>query len=320
MLKSSQQFDVNRFISESNQIKKIPINMLVPYHNHQFQLYSGERLEDMIESIKQNGILNPILVQPIENGSMYEILSGHNRVEGAKLIGLDSVPAIIKENLSEDEAEMYVIETNLIQRGFNDLLISEQATVLKSRHSKMFSQGKRNDIIKELERLENKITSSPLEKKLNKSKNLTSMDKVGLEYGMSRPTVARLLRINYLIQPLKNMIDDNSLSLRVGVEFSYIPEDKQSMIYNIISTSGKKISMKLSKDIRNLFNSNEVPTKEQLENLIVGNKSSIDDTPIKVLLNRKVYSKYFDGKVSTNEINDTIEKALDLYFNQKKYI
>lgn len=308
MLKSSQQFDVNLFVSESNQVKNIPINMLIPYHNHQFKLYSGERLEDMIQSIKKNGILNPILVQPIENGSKYEILSGHNRVQSAKLIGLEYVPAIVKENLSEDEAEIYVIETNLIQRSFSELLISEQASIIEYRYSKMFSQGKRNDIINEINKLENKkSTCYPVDNKLK------SRDILAKEYTLSPASISRLLRINHLIKPLKDMIDNKSISTRVGIELSYISENGQTMIYNIISDNNKKIDIKLSKAIRNLFNSNEPPTKKTLESLILGEKKK--DNIIKVPLNRDVYSQYFDKKTPPNEIADTIQKALDIYFN-----
>lgn len=308
------KFDFKGILTQNNQVKELPIDILVPYHNHQFKLYSGERLEDMVESIRQNGILNPILVQPIDNGSKYEILSGHNRVEGAKFVGLEYIPAIVKENLSEDEAEMYVIETNLMQRGFNDLLISEQAHVLKIQHSKMFSQGKRNDIIKELKCLENNLTSSPMGKKLNGN---TSLDKVGDEYGMSKNSVARLLRVNYLIQPFKDMIDTKVMALRVGVELSYIPENIQTMIFDVITTHNKKIDMKLSKTIRELYNQDNDITMETIENLIVGEKQSKDIKPIKVPLSREVYSQYFDKKTPPSEIADTIQKALDMYFKNK---
>lgn len=330
MLKSSQQFNVNLFVSESNQVKNIPINMLIPYHNHQFELYSGERLEDMIQSIKKNGILNPIIVQPIENGSKYEILSGHNRVQSAKLVGLEYIPAIVKENLSEDEAEMYVIETNLIQRGFSELLISEQASIIEYRYSKMFSQGKRNDIINEINKLENKkSTCYPLDNKLNSGNTLDkkstcypvdnklkSRDILAKEYSLSPASISRLLRINHLIKPLKDMIDNKSISTRVGIELSYISEDGQTMIYNIISDNNKKIDMKLSKTIRNLFNSNEPPAKEALESLIIEEKKK--NNIVKVPLNRDVYSQYFDKKTPPNEIADTIQKALDIYFNLLK--
>lgn len=151
---NTPKFDLGAMLSApQTAIQQIPCDQLHPYHNHKFELYSGERLEDMVASIKENGVLSPIIVQPIEDG--YEILIGHNRWNASKLAGLPTVPAIVKAGLTEDEAEMYVIESNLIQRSFSDLKISEQAAVVASRHSKMFSPGKRNDIIRELTLLEN---------------------------------------------------------------------------------------------------------------------------------------------------------------------
>lgn len=155
---NTPQFDLGAMLSAPAQtaVQQIPCDQLHPYHNHKFEMYTGERLDDMVESIKENGVLSPIIVQPIDNG--YEILIGHNRCNASKLAGLPTVPAIVKTGLSDNEAEMYVIESNVIQRNFDDLRISEQAAVIALRHSKMFSQGKRNDILRELAMLENSET------------------------------------------------------------------------------------------------------------------------------------------------------------------
>lgn len=110
-------------------LQMLSVKSIKPFHDHPFHLYEGERLEDMIASIKEHGILNPVIVQKVEDG--YEMLSGHNRLNAAKLAGLKEVPAIVKTGLSEEEAYVYVIETNLMQRSFSDLLISEKAAVLK---------------------------------------------------------------------------------------------------------------------------------------------------------------------------------------------
>ena len=131
-------------IAEQKDIQNIEINLLENYHNHPFTLYTGKRLEDMVESIKENGILNPIIALKKETGS-YEILSRHNRVNAARLADLKTVPCIVKENLSDKEAYTYVIETNLMQRSFSDLLSTEKALVLKMRYEKIARQGKRND-------------------------------------------------------------------------------------------------------------------------------------------------------------------------------
>lgn len=109
-------FNFGAMLSQNNQIKQIPLDMLVPFHNHQFSLYDGERRDDMVESIRKNGVMTPIVCRPNPNGSdTYEILIGHNRWNCSKIAGLETIPAIIKEQLTEDEAQTYVDESNLIQ-------------------------------------------------------------------------------------------------------------------------------------------------------------------------------------------------------------
>ena len=130
-------------------VTMLDIGSIKPFHNHPFHLYEGDRLDDMVESIRDHGILNPVIVREIDDG--YEMLSGHNRANAAKIAGLSEVPAIIKVGLSESEAYIYVIETNLIQRSFAELLPSEKAAVMAAHYDKVCCQGKRNDIIRELQ-------------------------------------------------------------------------------------------------------------------------------------------------------------------------
>jgi ParB family chromosome partitioning protein len=262
----------------------------------------------MVESIRKNGVLNPILVQPIEGGK-YEILSGHNRVEGAKTVGLNNIPAVVKENLSEEEAEMYVIETNLIQRGFNELLISEQANILGYRYSQMFSQGKRNDIINEINRLEGKEpTCGPVDHKLK------SRDVLAKEYSLSSKTISRLIRINKLIKPIKDLTDNKIIPLRVAVELSYIPEDGQQMVYDVLTAHKKKLNIKQSKAVRQLFADGEV-NYEILENLIVGTQpTKTNKDVVKLSIDKETFSKYFDKNTSEEEVLEILKEALEKYF------
>jgi ParB family chromosome partitioning protein len=135
---------------------ELPLNQIQPFHDHRFRPYEGERLEDMVESVKAHGVLNPVIVQKLD-ADRYEMLAG-----------LKTIPALVKENLTEEEALAYVIETNLMQRSFTDMLPSEQAAVLAVRLDKLSSQGRRNDIIRELQLLESgdASTLSPLGTKL----------------------------------------------------------------------------------------------------------------------------------------------------------
>lgn len=141
-------------VSAKGGVVRLKFSQVDPYPDHPFRLYSGERLEDMIASISNYGILTPMIVRTKADGR-YEMLAGHNRMNAGTLAGIDEGDFIVKENLSDEEAWMYVIETNVMQRSFADMFISEKAAVLSLRHSKMFSQGKRNDIIAELKMLEN---------------------------------------------------------------------------------------------------------------------------------------------------------------------
>lgn len=304
-------FDLGAMLgsSNNNQIKMISCDELVPYHNHKFTLYSGERLDDMVESIRKNGILIPIIVQSADRG--YEILIGHNRWNAGKLAGMTAVPCIVKSGLTEEEAEMYVIESNVMQRGFDNLKVSEQAEVLKIRHDKMFSQGKRNDIIRELELLGGSDgTSSPIDTKSEKGK--TTMDKVGNEYGMSRASVARLLRITKCCDIIKEWIDNNLISIRVGVDLSYLTDGEQEIV---TYEDPKKLNMKVSSQLKERAGS---LTDEDIDKIVNGNgKEDKPKQPKAVKIEYDSYSRFFPEGTKSDEIENTIIKALEAYFENK---
>lgn len=134
-----------------NGLQSLPVDKIKPFHDHPFHLYKGERLDDMVESIQEHGVLNPVIVR--KKGKGYEMLSGHNRQNAAKIAGLTEIPAIVKEDLSDEEAYVYVIETNVIQRSFADLVPSEKAAVLSARYEKVCGTLKRDEIVAELQAL-----------------------------------------------------------------------------------------------------------------------------------------------------------------------
>lgn len=309
------QFDLGTLIGTpeavKNAVKQIPCDMLHPYHNHRFELYTGERLEDMVESIRENGVLSPIIVQPIDNG--YEILIGHNRWNASKIAGLSTVPAIVKEGLSEEDAEMYVIESNLMQRGFDNLKISEQAAVIAQRHNEMFSQGKRNDIIRELQLLENPEipTSFPVGTKLE---NGDCKQNIADNYGMGRTSVARLIRIDKLINELKQLIDNGSLAVRSGVELSFLSEETQRIVAE--QAEDFKIDMKIAKQLRSSADENGDIDTAAIVRIITGT-AEIKPKPVSVKISNDIYSKYFTSDMKKKEITETIEKALEMYFSER---
>ena len=204
-----------------NGIVSIPVEEIHPFHDHPFRLYEGDRLEDMVQSIREYGVLNPVIVRKAARG--YEMLAGHNRTNAAKIAGLTEVPAIVKTDLSDEDAYVYVIETNLLQRFFAELLPSEKAAVLVARYEKISSQGKRNDIRQEIEALEETCGHD-----VHKSQK--SRDGLGEEYGMTGRNIARYMRLDRLIPEFKDAVDKGTLAMVAAVDLSYLNVKMQKLI------------------------------------------------------------------------------------------
>lgn len=300
-------FNFGAMLSQNNQIKQIPLDMLVPFHNHQFSLYDGERRDDMVESIRKNGVMTPIVCRPNPDGSdTYEILIGHNRWNCSKIAGFETIPAIIKEQLTEDEAQTYVDESNLIQRGFNDLKVSEQARIIARRYSEMFSQGKLNDIINEIKMLNGE----------NSAVTGNSREKVAEEYGLSRNTIARLVRISKLSDSILGWIDKGQLAVRAGVELSYLLAEEQEKLFEINSVDDNmlmKISEAQARDLR-VLSADGVLDEDEMLKVLSAKKKKPDK---KVSIDSTLYKKYFAG-LSNDEIADTVAAALDMFFKSKE--
>lgn len=302
-------FNFETMLSQNNQIKQVPLDMLVPFHNHQFSLYDGERRDDMVESISKNGVTSPIVCRPNPDGSdTYEILIGHNRWNCSKIVGLETIPAIIKEKLTEDEAQTYVDESNLIQRGFNDLKISEQARIIARRYSEMFSQEKRNDIINEIRALNGESES-----------NGNSREKVAEEYGLGRNTIARLVRISKLCDGILAWLDKGQLAVRAGVELSYLTAEEQSTLLEINTADNNDMLMKISeaqaRDLRVLSvdckKENLELTGNQMLKVLDIKKKKPDK---KIAISPNTYKKYFTDK-NNDEIQQIVEQSLEMFYS-----
>ncbi|MDE6727419.1 MAG: ParB/RepB/Spo0J family partition protein, partial [Oscillospiraceae bacterium] len=327
---SSGGFDISAFISQKEQLKQIDIDLLIPYHNHKFKLYTGERLEDMVNSIKANGVLTPIIVRPAPNDEgKYEILAGHNRCNAAKQAGLQTVPGIIKEGLSNEDVEMYVVETNTMQRGFGDLSVSEQAAVIAMRHSRMFDPAKRAEIARELTDLDN-TDGEDTEKK-------SKLAITGEEYSLSKNTVARLVRVNALLESCDKFTfavnSKKDLSVRAAVELSYIPKTALEVIFEkykiyVLEDNVRQLSVSISMDtakwLREVFTDFR-GTKEQAQKML--DKENVEKTrkeidsitakPIKISIPSDTFRKYFNEETKPDEAAYIIDKALQMYFSQK---
>ena len=289
-----------------NGLQYLPLDAVKPFHDHPFRMYEGERLEDMIQSIREHGVLNPVIVRKQEDG--YEMLSGHNRQRAAMLAGIDKIPAIVKENLSDDDAIVYVIETNMIQRSFSELLPSEKAAVLAVRYEKISSQGKRNDILQEIAALNGQDGTCGHD--VHKSR---SRDELGNEYGMTGRNIARYMRVDKLISEFKEELDNGALSLVAAVDLSYLSEKEQEAVAAAASEDKVKLNPKNAAAIR--AESGNI-TQKKIREIADSVSRQKKKEAVSIKLPTAVYQKYFADR-KAKEAADIVEKALEAWFRKE---
>ena len=321
MLEDEKLPDASEYIMSRNGVDFIPSSMMLSAVDSKLRmemgsekmltgileplrgLYEGDRLEDMVQSIKDHGVLNPVIVRTVARG--YEMLAGHNRTNAAKLAGLTEVPAIVKTDLLDEDAYVYVIETNLLQRSFTDLLPSEKAAVLVARYEKISCQGRRNDILREIEALEGTGGHDV-------HRNQKSRDVLGEEYGMTGRNIARYMRIDRLIPEFKEAVDKGTLALVAAVDLSYLNVKMQKMIHQVAEAEGKKLKPKQAGELRKL--GKEI-TKEAVENVLVGRERKKPQS-VSVKLPVELYERYF-AQMDAGEVQEIMEKALEAYLGKE---
>ena len=195
---------------------EIEISKIHPFKNHPFKVLDDEKMQDLVESVKINGVLTPVLLRMDENEE-YEMVSGHRRMHAAQLAGLTMIPAIVRE-LSDDDAIVAMVDAN-IQR--EELLPSEKAFAYKMKLEAMKRQGVRTD-----------LTLSQNETKLRSDEVLSK------QVGESRAQVQRFVRLTEPIPELLDLVDNKKLQFTVAVDISYIDKEIQEWIYEYISDTG----------------------------------------------------------------------------------
>jgi len=305
-------------MAKDSQTKRIFIRFddLLPYSKHPFKLYTGQRLDDMVSSIHANGILQDPIVRPHPTiPNKFETLAGHNRCNAGKAAGLFGAECLLKEGLTDEEAYLYVIETNLYQRSFADFSISERAAILDAHFNVMKCQGKRNDIVEEIRNImahdgnsNVKATSSPVGTKLRTAEAL------GEQYGLARTEVARYIRLNSLIDSFKEILDTGELSIRAGYSISFLIENQQVELYNYIVEAQLKITMKQGEAVKRLAESDNF-NATTLDEVFYGKpaQSIKPKSIVNLAYKRQQLNMYFAPDDTEEIIATTILEALEFY-------
>ena len=300
-IRTKDYFKSKETRSKKPKLANVKLNQLQYFENHPFKLYEGERLDDMVNSIKQSGVMQPICVRNI-GGEKYEILSGHNRVNASREAGLDVVPVLIYENMNDEDAKIFVVESNFNQRSAKELKPSELANALYMLNEAMKKKsGFRSD-------LEETTEDS------NEDNNLRTMNLLGNMHSLSQATIARYIRFAYLIKELQEELDNKKIGRGVAVHLSYLKESEQKIVETLIE-SNIRINIEQAKALHRESESsdgNEL-NEEVIKKILESEKDEVDVKVPSINLDKKFLSQFFDSKQSEEDIMDTIAEALKLY-------
>ena len=279
---------------KTEQIQEIPITELYPFKNHPFSVVDDKRMEEMVESIKEFGIMVPVIARPLDGGG-YEIVSGHRRKRACELAGIETLPVLVRD-LDDDEATILMVDSNLQQR--DEIPPTERGKAYQMKLEALKHQGKRQD-----------LTSSHDEKKLK-----WAMDQVADEAGKSRAQVARYIRLSSLNPELQEMVDDGRLAITPAVELSYLKPEEQRGIAVALEETQNTPSLSQAQRIRKLSETGEA-TQEKLTDIMMEEKKPLRDS---ITLSHDTLKKYFPKSYSIQKIEQIIFKLLDNYLKRQR--
>ena len=274
---------------------EIEIKSISPFRSHPFKVINDEKMEDLINSIKENGVITPVLIRPTEKNH-YEMISGHRRMYAARKAGLATIPAIVRE-MSDDEAVIAMVDAN-IQR--EELLPSEKAFAYKMKLEAMKHQGGRTD-----------ITSGQNGQKLERT---VSRDVLAEQVGESSKQIQRYIRLTELIPELLDMVDNKKLQFTVAVDISYIDKEMQKWIYEYIRDNGfikpNQIAvLRKRMEDENIGHSYMISI---LNNCIAPKKNR------KVTLPEKKLKNYFPPEYSQEQMEEVIVALLEQWKKERE--
>lgn len=273
---------------------EIEIDKIKPFAGHPFKVIDDEKMQDLIESISESGVLTPVLIRPDQNDG-YEMISGHRRMHAAQKVGLITIPAIVRD-MTDDEAVIAMVDAN-IQR--EELLPSEKAFAYKMKMEAMRHQGERTDLT--------------LGQNVPKFKRTTEAIAQGT--GESYKQVQRYIRLTELIPDLLELVDKKCLNFTIAVDISYIPQDVQKWIYEYICDNGF-IKPNQIAALRNYLG--QGPVTQSLMISILNSHIPVKAPARKVTLNEKKLTKYFPNNYTSEDMEKVIESLLEKWKQEQE--
>ena len=286
--------EANRQDASLEKIREIPLDQLIPFKDHPFKVIDDESMMDTVQSIREHGILLPLIARPMPDGK-YEIVSGHRRSHAGKLAGLETVPVIVRE-LDDDAAVILMVDSNL-QR--ENILPSERAFAFKMKLEAMKHQGQRAD-----------LTSGQVGQKLK-----WSVAMVANQSGDSIKQVQRYIRLTELLPELLDLVDERKLAFNSAVEVSYLNPEEQGWLAETIDSEQSTPSLSQAQRLKR-FSQDGKLTEDMV--LAIMSEQKKPETERVVLQSRQI-SQYFSPSATPKEMETSILSMLDTAKEWRSY-
>lgn len=275
----------------------VKVRDIFPFKDHPFKVVDDEKMDELVESIRTNGVLTPVLIRPRSEGG-YEMVSGHRRLHAAEKAGLEKIPSIIKE-MSDDEAVIAMVDSN-VQR--EEILPSERAWSFKMKMDALRNQGARSDL------------TSRHEVEKSSSKESWSSELVGKEAGMGGRQVQRYICLTNLIPDLLDLVDQKKFPMSMGVDASKFNEEVQGWLLDYYKTNGKITLKQMAalKELQNLSNITKYTFTATLNGALPEGKGNG-----RVNLSERKLNKYFPARMTAKERERIIIELLEKWKAEK---
>ena len=272
----------------------IALKELVPFEGHPYKVEDNADMETLTESIRENGILNPLIVRPAENDPCrYEIISGHRRAHAARLAGIEQVPAFVYP-ISRDEAAVLVVDSNIHRER---VLPSEKAFAYRLKMEALKRQGRRTD-----------LTSSQVATRLD------TAAEIGAASNESRDQVFRYIRLTNLRPELLSMMDEGKIAFSVGVELSYLPNEAQYDLLDAMARNDCTPSYAQAVRLHKAYTACNLD-RWMIERIMAEPKPNQQEH---IRLKRENYAKFFPSHYTNAQIEQDIQKGLELLYRQRQ--
>ena len=276
----------------TEEIKPVPISELKPFTEQPFKVKLDEDMDALVESIKQCGVLTPVIARPHKDGG-YEILSGHRRVKACELAGITDIPVVLK-NLDDDTATILLVDSNL-QR--EHILPSEKAFAYQMK----------------LEAMKRKAGRPSKENPRQIVGNLESADILGQDTGESGRQIQRYIRLTNLIDPILDMVDNNQIAMNAAVEISYLGSKEQAAVMQSIEKEETSPSIAQARKMRKFHQEGNL-SNAVIDSIMMEQKPET----VKITLGEEKLKKYFPKSYSKAKMEEIILKLLDKWRRQRE--